>query len=315
MKRYLALVSLLLLLALAGCGSPSPSSPGAKTGKLEVVATFFPLADFARQVGGDRVEVTCLVPPGVSVHDWEPSPGDLTKIMQAKVFIYNGAGLEPWVSKVLPEYRGQVVEAVKGVKLLTFAAEGGGAEARHQGETHTHQHGTIDPHAWLDPVNAQQYVRNIMEGLIAADPQGADYYRQRAEAYEKKLQELDQAYKSAAAHFRHHDIVVSHAAFGYLAQRYGLHQIPIAGLSPQAEPSPAKLAELVRLVKEKHIKYVFFESTASPRVAETLAREAGVQALVLSPVAGLTPDEKSGAKGYVEVMQDNLKVLQQALGD
>ncbi|ACX52326.1 periplasmic solute binding protein [Ammonifex degensii KC4] len=309
MKRWLVLGLIVSLVALAGCGASAPTTQE-KPAKLSVVATFFPLADFARQVGGDRVEVTCLVPPGVSVHDWEPSPGDLTKIMQSELFIYNGAGLEPWVDKVLPEYKGKPVEAVKGIKLLTFA-EVGGVE----GEDHHHYHGEVDPHAWLDPVNAQQYVKNILEGLLAVDPQGADYYRQRVEAYEKKLQELDKAYREAAAHFRHREIVVSHAAFGYLAHRYGLKQIPIAGLSPQAEPSPAKLAELVRLIKGRHVKYVFFESPANPRVAETLAREAGVKALVLNPVAGLTPEEKSGAKGYLEVMQDNLKVLQQALGD
>ncbi|RDV83942.1 metal ABC transporter substrate-binding protein [Ammonifex thiophilus] len=313
MKRWLALGLVVLLVVLAGCRAPAPTGRE-KPAKLSVVATFFPLADFVRQVGGDRVEVTCLVPPGVSVHDWEPSPGDLTKIMQAKLFVYNGAGLEPWVGKVLPEYKGKAVEAVKGIRLLTFAEVGGGSEAHHS-EAHHHHHGEIDPHAWLDPVNAQQYVKNILEGLIAVDPEGADYYRQRAKAYEEQLQELDRAYREAAAHFKHRELVVSHAAFGYLAKRYNLEQIPIAGLSPQAEPSPAKLAELVRLVKERQIKYVFFESPSNPRVAETLAREAGVKALVLSPVAGLTPEEKSGAKGYLEVMRDNLRVLQQALGE
>ena len=307
--RVLVLIAALLSgLFSGGCGEVTNPVLG---GKVAVVATFYPLYDFACKVGGERVRVTCLVPPGVSIHDWEPTPKDVARVVKADVFVYNGAGLEPWVERILPECEGKPVEATRGLTLLRFEAEAEG-QGKTAGE---HRHGVYDPHAWVDPVNAQHYVEAIAAGLAEADPTGAAYYRERAAAYTRQLEMLDEAYREAAARFTRREIVTSHAAFGYLARRYGLEQIPVAGLSPQAEPSPARLQELVALVRGRGIRYVFFETAASPRLAETLAREAGVQTLVLSPAAGLTPEERAGSKGYLAVMEDNLAVLQRALAE
>ncbi|MEW6446702.1 MAG: metal ABC transporter substrate-binding protein [Bacillota bacterium] len=304
--RTLVLILVMVLCVLPGgcAGSKSDRS----SGKVEVAATFFPLYDFARQIGGERVHVTCLVPPGVSVHDWEPTPGDVARMMRADVLVYNGAELEPWVNRILPEFKGKrIVEATRGLELLRFDTEG-----NHRHGTKHHQ-SPYDPHAWLDPVNAQHYAAQIAEGLAEADPAGAAYYRKQLAAYTSELQALDGAYREAAARFKHREFVTAHAAFGYLAARYGLRQIPVAGLSPQAEPSPARLKELVQLVKEHGIRYVFFESAANPRLAQALAQEAGVDSLVLDPVAGFSQEEKAGEKDYIEVMEENLRVLQTAL--
>jgi len=302
--RILILAAVLCVL-LGGCARAG-SDRG--TGKVEVVATFYPLYDFVRQVGGERVEVRCLVPPGVSVHAWEPTPQDVARMVKADVFVYNGAGLEPWVEGVLSDFMGkEIVKATEGLRLMRF---GEGAGHEHE---NGHRHAQYDPHAWLDPVNAQYYAERIAEGLAEADPAGAAYYEERLAAYKSELQALDAAYREAAKGFKHKEIVTSHAAFGYLAARYGLRQIPVAGFSPQAEPSPARLKELVQLVKEHGVRYVFFESAANPRLAETLAREAGVDSLVLSPVAGLLPEEKAGGKDYITVMKENLIALQTAL--
>lgn len=306
LRPRILILMVVLGVLLGGC---TGSERGRGSEKVEVVATFFPLYDFARQIGGERAHVTCLVPPGVSVHDWEPTPGDVARMVKADVLVYNGAGLEPWVTRILPEFRGKrIVEATRGLELLQFDLQG-----NHQHEAADHQHGPYDPHAWLDPVYAQHYAAEIAGGLAEADPAGAAYYRKRLAAYTSDLQALDIAYREAAAGFEHREIVTAHAAFGYLAARYGLRQIPVAGLSPQAEPSPARLKELVQLVEENGIRYVFFESAANPRLAETLAREAGVNSLVLSPVAGLSPEEKAGAKDYITVMKENLTALQSAL--
>lgn len=305
MRAPALILAVVLCILIGGC---SWTQDVRSSGKVEVVATFFPLYDFACEVGGDKVNVTCLVPPGVSVHDWEPTPGDVARMMRADVLVYNGAELEPWVKRILPEFKGKAVEATRGLELLRFDPEG-----NHRHETAGHRHGSYDPHAWLDPVNAQHYAAKIAEALAEVHPAGAVYYRKRLADYTADLQALDAAYREAAAGFEHREIVTAHAAFGYLAARYGLRQIPVAGLSPQAEPSPARLKELVQLVKEHGIRYVFFESAANPRLAETLAREAGVDSLVLSPVAGLSPGEQAGTKDYVTVMQENLLALQMAL--
>ncbi|MEW6173513.1 MAG: metal ABC transporter substrate-binding protein [Bacillota bacterium] len=278
-------------------------------GKLKVVTTFFPLYDFARQVGGERVEVLCLVPPGVSVHDWEPTPRTMAQVLRADVLVFNGAGLEPWIKQAISDFKGETVEASRGLALLRFDPA---VEDEADGE---HHHGVYDPHAWLDPVNAQHYVKEITKGFCRADPAGAGYYREREAAYIERLKALDAAYREAAAGFKCREIVTSHAAFGYLANRYGLKQIPVAGLSPQAEPSPAQLRNLVELVRKHGIDCIFFEEASSPRLAETLAREARVKTLVLSPVAGMTPGEKAGKKDYLAVMQDNLATLTEAFGE
>lgn len=313
MRIWISILAVVLCILVGGC---TRAENDHSTGKVEVVATFFPLYDFACQVGGERVQVRCLVPPGVSVHDWEPTPQDVARVVKADIFIYNGAGLEPWVERILPEFKGKrVVKATKGLKLLRFDAAGNHHHetGNHQHEAVNHHHGPYDPHAWLDPVNAQHYAARIAEGLAEADPACATYYRERLAAYTSELQSLDAAYREAAANFERREIVTAHAAFGYLAARYGLRQIPVAGLSPQAEPSPARLKELVQLVREHRIRYVFFESAASPRLAETLAREAGVGSLVLSPVAGLLPEEKADGKDYITVMKENLIALRTAL--
>ncbi|RPF46611.1 zinc transport system substrate-binding protein [Thermodesulfitimonas autotrophica] len=309
--RLVIAVVLLLCLLLGGCAG---DKEGTGAGKVQVVATFFPLYDFARQVGGERVEVTCLVPPGVSVHEWEPTARDVRRVLRADLFVYNGAGLEPWVDRVLPEFRGRaVVEATRGLDLMLYTGEGEDHAGKEAAAEH-HHHGPYDPHAWLDPVRAQHYVRQIAAGLSRVDPAGKAYYETRAAAYIERLAALDRAYREATAHFKRREIVTAHAAFGYLAARYGLRQIPVAGLSPQAEPSPARLQELVTLVRQHGVKCIFFDAAVSPRLAETLAREAGVKSLVLSPAAGLSPEEKSGQKDYVAVMEDNLAVLITALG-
>lgn len=306
MRALFLLMIMAVSVLIGGCG-PVSNVPAGK--KLEVMATFFPLYDFASQVGGERVHVSCLVPPGISIHDWEPAPGDLVKAVRSDVLVFNGAGLEPWVARVLPEFKGKaIVEASRGIALLRFNQESKSREVENEVTS------VYDPHAWIDPVNAEHYVEQIAEGFCRADPAGAAYYRQKAEAYIRRLERLDRDYREAAAGFQRRDIVTSHAAFGYLAARYGLNQIPIAGLSPQAEPSAARLKELVQLVNARGTDYIFFEKLASPRLAEALAREAGVKTLVLSPAAGVTPEEKSGKKDYIAVMRDNLAALKTALG-
>lgn len=298
-RLVLALALLILVAGSAGCVLPrrQAATPPADN-RLQVMATVYPVYEFARQVGGDKVNVRLMVPPGTEPHDWEPTPQDLAALSQARVFIYSGAGLETWVPRVLTGNMRRdavVVEASQDVELYK-SPDGHG-----------------DPHVWLDPVNAQTMVENIRDGLIAADPANKAYYTQNAAAYEKQLVGMDAAYKDALAHVARRDFVTSHAAFGYLARRYGLNQVPIMGLAPDAEPTAETMANIVRLVRQKNIKYIFFETLVSPKLSQTIAQETGASTLVLNPLEGLSAQDMAQGKNYLTVMHDNLVNLVRAL--
>ena len=293
----------------AGCQQSPPPA-----GKPLVVASFYPLFEFARHVAGDRAEVVSLVPPGVEPHDWEPSPQTLVEIGRARVFVYNGAGFEPWVGKLLGEVAGRkiaVVDATKGMDLLPVDPAGGAAPAR-SGDA-GRSAGPVDPHVWLDPVLAQSQVEAIRAALEEADGAHASVYADNARAFRARLGELDAAFQAGLRDCAHRDLVVSHASFGYLGRRYRLTQVPIMGLAPESEPSPAALAAIATVARRRDVRYIFFETLVSPRLAETLAREIGAQTLVLNPIEGLTREEAATGKGYVDLMAANLENLRRGL--
>lgn len=304
MSGRVALVVLAAILAAIGCSQPPP--PPAKP---VVVASFYPLWEFSRQVAGDRAEVLALVPPGVEPHDWEPSPADVIQLEKARVLVYNGAGFESWVNKLLPDVRAKnvlAVNATHGMELLTTAAPD---EHGHAGQKAK----TADPHVWLDPVRAQAQVDAIRAALQEADPANKGVYEENARAFKTKLAALHDAFDAGLKHCARRDLVVSHAAFGYIASRYKLTQIAVLGLSPDADPSPADLARIVRFARRKKVKYIFFETLISSRLASTLAREVGAKTLVLNPVEGLTQEEAASGRGYLDLMQTNLENLRTGL--
>lgn len=277
--------------------------------KLQVAASFYPLAEFARQIGKDKVEVNNLVPAGTEPHDFNPTPQDRVTIQDSKLFIYNGAGFEPWVDKILPDLKDVVVRnASEGISLLPALPEEAG---KHQGEEEA-KNALHDPHFLLDPVFAQNVVDNISQKLSKVDPESSSFYETNAAEYNIKLADLDKKFRTELSNCQKRDFITSHAAFAYLAKRYNLTQIPIAGLA-QEEPSPQRLAEVTKLAKEKNIKYIFFETLVSPRLSETIAREVGAETLVLNPVAGLTPEEERAGKNYITLMEKNLANLKIAL--
>lgn len=299
-------------LLLAGCTSvrkdAAPQDPAAKSTEKKVIVytTIYPLFDFTRNICGDRAEVRNLLPPGADPHHWEPTPGDIVKINKSNVFVYAGAGLESWVEGALKNAdtgKMVLVDCSRGIKLL----EGGG----HEEDDEKHDSGA-DPHIWLDPVNAALIVDSIRDGLIKADPANKEYYNANAAQYKEKLAKLDSDYRTALAGAKVRYFVVSHAAFGYLAGRYGLEQVPIRGLTADTEPNPARMAEIVELVRKNSIKYIFFETLVSPKVSEALARETGAGILMLNPMGGLSEKELAEGKNYLTIMEENLKNLKTA---
>ena len=282
------LLAALASLMTAGCKqSPEPGT------RPLVVASVFPVYEFARQVAGQRAEVVSLVPAGVEPHDWEPSPQDIALVRRARLFVYNGAGLELWALKVQADLAGKatiVTSTTAGLPLQTG-----------------------DPHVWLDPVLAQSQVETIRAALALADPSGAAVYAGNARAFTAKLAELNDRFEAGLRDCARREVVVSHAAFGYLTRRYRLVQLPVMGLAPESEPSPAALAAIVRLARQRKVETVFFEPLVSRRLADTVAREVGARTLALNPIEGLTPEEAGAGKGYLDLMVANLASLRDGL--
>lgn len=280
--------------------------------KIDVVVSFYPLAAFAQAIGGERVNVKNLTPAGSEPHDFDPSPGDIVDLQRADVFVYNGAGFEPWAARMLPDVLRSgvtVVNSTEGIDLLRAAED-----ADEHDDEEDEEHSQYDPHVWLDPVLAAQQVDNIAAGLIRADPEGRRIYESNAEAFKEELNRLDKDYRTQLSDCVSRDIVVSHNSFAYPAARYDLRMMSIAGLTPDAEPSPRRLAEIVEFAKEHDVKHIFFETLVSPKLSETIAREIGAQTHVLNPLEGLSEEELSAGLDYLSVSRQNLDTLSQTLG-
>lgn len=264
-------------LLAAGCGGA-----GGAGGKSSVVAAFYPLAFAAEQVGGPKVDVTNLTPTGAEPHDIELGPQDVGRIQSADVVLYLSHGFQPAVEQAASGARGTRVDALAGIPLRPG-----------------------DPHVWLDPVLYAGIVRKVGAALHA---------RVRAAALARRVLALDRAYRAGLARCRRREFVTTHAAFGYLAARYRLHEIAITGIDPESEPSPRRLQSLIELVRRDHIRTVFFERLVSPRLARTIARDAGAATAVLDPIEGLTPSEQDRGATYFTLMRRNLRELRSALG-
>lgn len=315
MRKHLFFVILLLAVTLmaAGCGNKPSQADTATTGtnKVKIVATIYPVYEFARQVGGDKVDVSILIPPGAEPHEWEPTAKDLIKIKSASLFLYNGAGFEPVHKLLTKEVLGSAipVEVSQGIPLITGSGHDDGQHHSHNSSSQAE----VDPHVWLDPEFAKMEVDTIAAALIKVDQANQEFYRQNANRYKVELTKLHEEYAAALNTVTRRDIVTTHAAFQYLAKRYNLNQIPVMGLAPDAEPTPEKLAAIVKFCREKQVTTIFFETLVSPRVAQTIAKETGAKLLVLNPADGLTDEDLKKGKNYLTIMRENLGNLKTAL--
>ncbi|TFE26918.1 metal ABC transporter substrate-binding protein [Cohnella luojiensis] len=306
-------------LVLSGCGNSNGNDAG-KADKLKVVASFYPMVEFTKQVAGDRAEVVGLIPSGVEPHDWEPSPKDVAAIQEADLFVYNGL-VEGWAEKTLESAKNDNrvdVRATDGIELIEGTDEHEEEEHEEEGheeEGHEEEGHALDPHVWLSPALAQQEVRHIQAGLEKADPDNKEEYKKNADAYIEKLQALDEKFKNDLSGAKQKEFVTQHAAFGYLAKDYGLTQVPISGLSPEQEPSPEQMAEVVAFANEHEVKTIFFETLVDPKIAQTIADEIGAKTDVLNPLEGLTDEDISKGLDYIGIMENNLAGLVKALNE
>lgn len=302
------------LIAVSAC-STSNAADGSSGGKLKVVASFYPMQYLAEEIGGDHVSVSTLTKPGVEPHDLELGPRQTAELNEAGCILYL-KGLQPAVDKAIAQSEAKnKVDAATLTKLEHHGTEGGHS---HEGEAAGHdEHGHegeagADPHIWLDPVKYAEVAKGVGKSLEKADPDHAADYRKNTDALVTRLGGLNTTYEQGLKNTATKTFITTHAAFGYLAERYGLDQEGIAGIDPESEPSPARIKDLQAIAKKDKVTTVFFETLASDKTAKTLAKDAGLKTDVLDPLEGIT--DKSKGADYIEVMQSNLAALQKALG-
>ncbi|MFE3741581.1 metal ABC transporter substrate-binding protein [Streptomyces sp. NPDC059134] len=311
------------MVALSACSS-SDTTGKSGDGKLAVTASFYPMEYLARQIGGDHVSVTTLTKPGVEPHDLELKPRQAAQLGEADVILYL-KGIQPAVDKAIDQSGAKTV--VDATTLTTLenhgTATGHGhdddhadeAEHGHDEAGHGHEESETDgkdPHIWLDPVRFAEVAKGVGASLEKADPDNAAAYKKNTSALVTKLDGLNTSFKEGLASTATRTFITTHAAFGYLAERYGLEQEAIAGIDPESEPSPARVKELETIAKRDKVTTVFFETLASDKTARTVAGDSGLTTDVLDPIEGIT--DKTKGRDYIEVMRSNLAALRTALG-
>jgi zinc transport system substrate-binding protein len=312
-KAFLPILTITILtfLFLPACGKNENMT--VKEKKIKVVTTIFPLYDFARQVGRERIELNLLLPPGVEAHAFEPRPADIRRIQDADIFLFTNKFMEPWVAGLLKGIDTRsltVIDTSQNIALLQRSDNHGDEE-----HAHTHDSGNADPHIWLDLSNAMKIVDTIASQLIAKDPQGKEFYLKNADEYKKRLEELDKKYKNTLAHCKNRVIVhAGHFAFGYLAKRYGIMYISAyKGFSPDAEPTPKRLVEITKIVRRYGVKYIYYEELVTPKVADVIAKETGCGLLMLHGAHNVTREEMESGVTFVSLMEKNLENLKAGL--
>lgn len=305
MKKWIMATVMMVFAALllTACGTDQNSSTeGASTNgdKLKVAVSFNAMKEFTQAVGKDKVEVIQLTPDGTEPHDFQPTTKSMKDLTDAKVFVYQGLGMEPWADKVLTSL---------GKKDLTAVEAGKGVDAiQNTDPEEAKEHGPVDPHAFLSLSAAQVEVQNIADALAKADPANADYYQKNAADYKSQLQALLNEYKPKFAAVPHKDFVTGHAAFAYLCRDFGLTQNSVEDVFADGEPSTQKLAELVDYSKAHQVKTIFVEDMVSPKTSETLAKEVGATTKTIH-----TMESGEGSATYLDRMKENLDEIYTSL--
>lgn len=325
MKKKLSLLLafwFITMMSIVGCSSNTASNgekaENSKEDQLIIYTTIFPLQYFTKKIGGDHVLVESVFPPNADAHTYEPTTKQMVKMAEADLFIYTGIGLEGFAEKAhesLETENVKVIKAGDGIELIKSKDEDEHADKHEDEHTdeHTH-HDDLDPHVWLDPVLAVQLAENIKNALVELKPEAKKDFEENFEQLKEQLNDLDQQFKDVVQNAERSEIVVSHAAYGYWENRYGIQQIYISGLSPTSEPSQKELAEIIEFAKKHNIKYVIFEQNVSNNIANIVQSELGAEALTLHNLESITEEEMKNGEDYFSLMKQNLETLKKALG-
>ena len=331
MKKILMTIFILAMIIF-------PTFSNVQAAEIDVHVSIYPIYEIAERVGGESLNITQVTPDGVEVHGYEPSPRILGQLENTDLFIYVGEQLQGWTDNVAENLKAdgiQVIDLTEHVNLIEYKGDHDHSHDHgdddhhghdhgdddHHGHDHgdddhhghDHAHGEYDNHIWLDFNNMIMIAELIAEEFSAIDPAGEDEFHANADEVINELRELDQAYKEGLQDLTHNTIIVSHAAFGYLAENYGLRQEAVTGLDPHSEPSSRTIRELIDLAQETGLEHIFLEVLASPRAVDVIAEEAGLEVLTLNPAAGLREEDIENDENYFTIMYNNLENLKEAL--
>jgi zinc transport system substrate-binding protein len=282
---------------------------GNKASKVKVVASFYPIYDFVQKIGGDRVEVSSIIPPGVEPHDWEPTIQQRLEAKSSDMIVYNGAGFEKWIEEIDAKFR---VDTSEGLELLEGSRKGGDHQTSASG--HTDLNENADPHIWLDPILAKYQIEKIRNGLIKIDPANTNYYNGNAKKFIAELDSLDAFIRSELSNCDKIDFIAFHNAFTYFSNRYGLNQHSVYGVSPEGDILPQRLQEIIKLSHELNIDTIYAEDLVDPRLVNVIATEIpNGKVLILSPIEGIDEEEQKAGKGYIDKMRQNIENLKVGL--
>lgn len=309
-KRFLYwLLAIIILVALSTIAFlerkyQSNSSASSQNKKIKVVTSLFPWYDIANHIGGNRVDVSLLLPPGVEPHGFEPTPQDIVNIKEAKLFVYTGDYLEPWAKDMLSSF------GKSAPKSLAIGA--GLAKVEKAGVDGSP--GGLDPHIWLDPTNMEEAAQRFTKELILVDPAGKSYYENNLNTYEMMLAQLNTDFEQGLRNCYSRDIIYAgHYSFGYLARQYNLNYKAAQGFSPNAASSPQEIASLLSSLKKDGSHYLFAGELTNPQLAQSMAKEAKVEILFLNPAGNLSKSEFDAGTSYEQVMKQNLSNLEKGL--
>lgn len=295
-----AVIAMLILVLISIINDAK--TPFIKSKKIKIVTTLFPLYDFAKNIGQDKVEVMLLLPPGAQAHSFEPKPSDIARINQADIFIYTGRFMEPWVEGIIKGISNKnltIIDSSIGIKMIPAVF--------HDLDEPV---GSLDPHIWLDFDNDKVITNNIVQALTKKDRVNADNYLKNADIYHKNLSLLDEQYKKTLSNCNKREIIYGgHYTFGYLAKRYNLKYLAAQGISPDAEPTAQDLISLVQQIKKDNIKYIFYEEIDSSKIAETLSNETQTKILPLNTAHNISKNDFERQTSFLSIMKQNLENL------
>ena len=312
MKKIIVLSVILLEMTLFGCTEKQPKN----NEKITIVTTLYPQYDFAKAIAGDKADVVFLLPPGGKTHSFEPSPKEIITINESDLFIYTGENMEGWAAKIIENIpkETKVVDVSKGIELTkneNSKAHGHEGEHQHENEEHHHHH-DYDPHIWTNPVFVKTMVRNIQEGLVEKDPKNASYYKENADKYIEKLDELDQRFKTIVAEGKRKNIYFGgRFALAYFIAEYGLDAH--SNCSEETEPSVQDMVIMINEMKVDGIPVVYFEELTDPKVAQTISDATGAQMLMFHTCHNVSLEDFQNGITYLEIMNRNAEHLKQGL--
>lgn len=311
LKLPISVVAILVssALLLVACGGDEDGESG--DSRLDVTASFYPIFEAAQAIGGEDADVVNLTPTGTGPHDLELTPQTVAEVEDADLNLFLGENFQPSVEKAVAQSSGLNVDLLEGIELRSADDGIPGVQGEVDGERLA---GGKDPHVWVDPVGFLQIVDEITAAYTEADPGNADTWERNAAEYRANLETLDADFQQALRNCETRTLVTSHAAFGYLADRYGLVQAPIAGISPGEEPNPQSIAAVARRAEEDGVKTVFFETLVPRKLADTVAQEIGARSDALDPVEGLDAEGEAAGKTYESIQRDNMERLRTGLG-